>query len=134
MKTLLDTGPLVAFLNRRDAYHDWTREALSTVPPPLWTCEPVLAEAAYLSKRPSDIMQMLADGALRIGLSVETEADALRRVLDRYGHRMDLADACVVRMSEIYSDSRVLTLDRTDFSFYRRNGRAVIPLLAPPPR
>ena len=44
---------------------------------------------------------------------------------------MDLADACVVRMSELTKRSQVLTLDRRDFSLYRRNGRTVIPLITP---
>jgi hypothetical protein len=92
----------------------------------------VLAEAAYLTRRPAEIVHMLAEGALRLGLSIETEAHALRGLLERYAGRMDLADACVVRMSELVADSQVFTLDRRDFSIYRRSGRRVIPLLAPP--
>jgi hypothetical protein len=47
---------------------------------------------------------------------------------------MDLADACIVRMSELERDCRVITVDRRDFSVYRRNGRDLIPLVAPPAR
>ena len=134
MKTLLDAGPLVALLNRRDAFHDWTRDAMAGLSVPLWTCEPVLAEAAHLSGRAAEITDMVAAGSLRIGLAVEAEAAALGRLLRRYARRMDLADACIVRMSELFSDSQVFTLDRNDFSVYRRNGRRTIPLLAPPAR
>jgi len=45
---------------------------------------------------------------------------------------MDLADATLVRLSELFDDCRVLTVDRQDFSVYRRHGRQVIPLLTPP--
>jgi predicted nucleic acid-binding protein len=54
-------------------------------------------------------------------------------LLKKYADRdMDLADACIVRMTELVRDSRVVTLDRADFSVYRRSGRDVIPLIAPP--
>ena len=134
MKTILDTGPLVALLNRRDTFHRWTREALAHLASPLYACEPVLTEAAYLTKRPIEILRMVTDGALTIGLTVTDESEALQRLLQRYDGRMDLADACVVRQSELFQDSQVFTLDRRDFSIYRRNGRQAIPLLAPPVR
>jgi predicted nucleic acid-binding protein len=55
------------------------------------------------------------------------------RLLKKYADRqMDLADACIVRMSELTRDCRVITLDRNDFEVYRRNGRDVIPLIVPP--
>lgn len=43
---------------------------------------------------------------------------------------MSLADACLVRMSELSDDASVLTLD-SDFRIYRRLGRQAIPLLTP---
>ena len=66
-----------------------------------------------------------------MGQGRKDEAEALKRLLTRYEKRMALADACVVRMSELARECRVFTLDRTDFSVYRRNGRDVIPLIAP---
>ena len=133
MRTILDTGPLVALLNRKDRYHRWTIGALEHVSPPLWTCEPVLTEAAHLTGAAREILQMLSGGTLKIGLNLEEQADALAALLGRYGRQMDLADACVVRMSEMSRKCQVLTLDRRGFSFFRRNGRDVIPLLAPQP-
>lgn len=132
MRTILDTGPIVALLNGRDRHHQWTLEVLAGLTPPLWTCEPVLTEAAHLTGRASDLLAMLGEGTLRIGIEVEEQGSGIRKLLDRYGRRMDLADACIVRMSEMHRRSQVLTLDRRDFSIYRRNGRDVIPLLAPP--
>ena len=132
MKTIVDTGPLVALLNGHDRHHAWTRDALARLELPLWTCEPVLTEAAYLSGRPDAVTGMVAERALRLGLSIDEEAAALTRLLRRWAGRMDLADACVVRMAEMSQACQVFTLDRRDFSVYRRNGRHVIPLLAPP--
>jgi uncharacterized protein len=131
VKTILDTGPLVALLNRRDEHHTWTTRAFDRMTPPLWTCEPVLTEAAHLTGAGRQIMEMLSAGTLRIGLELEDQADAVAALLGRYGEQMDLADACVVRMSELSRKCRVFTLDRRGFSFFRRNGRDVIPLLAP---
>lgn len=131
MTIILDTGPLVAFFNASDRHHRWALDALSRIVPPLWTCEPVLTEAAHLTGKGQDIVAMLADGTLRVGFELEDQADAVARLLVRYGRRMDLADACVVRMSELRKSCRVFTLDRRDFSYYRRNGREIIPLLTP---
>ena len=131
MKTILDTGPLVALLNRADQHHAWTLQALERLSLPLWTCEPVLTEASHLTGRGREILHMLADGQIRIGLELEDQADAVGRLLTRYAGAMDLADACIVRMSELTAKCQVFTTDRRDFRIYRRNGREVIPLLAP---
>ena len=118
-------------MNRRDRWHDWAVEAFGALEVPLWTCEAVLTEAAYLTGRPRALIERVAAGALRIGLDAEREAAGIEKLLARYGPRMDFADACVVRMSEIHRQSKVMTIDRRDFSVYRRNGREVIPLIAP---
>ena len=47
-RVLMDTGPLVASLNRRDRFHLWAKARLSELEPPISTCEPVLAEACFL--------------------------------------------------------------------------------------
>lgn len=132
---LVDTGPIVAFLDRRDTHHAWATEQFKRYPRPLLTCEAVCAEAAYLLQRngldPAYITDLLLAGALSIGLDMEAEAAALQVLLRRYSDRpMDLADACLVRMSERYPDSQVLSID-ADFTIYRRNGREPIPLIAP---
>lgn len=133
MKTIIDTGPLVALLNRSDRHHAWTVAVLARIAPPLWTCEAVLTEAAYLTGAGEALLEMVATGVLKIGLELEDQAEAVAKLLHRYGERMDLADACVVRMAELNRRSQVFTLDRRDFSIYRRNGRETIALLAPNP-
>jgi predicted nucleic acid-binding protein len=132
---LLDTGPLVALLNRRDRYHDWARRELDTHRPPLLTCEPVLSEACYLlradAKGPAAVLELVRRGALRVAFDLDQEAAAVQRLLASYADvPMDLADACLVRMAEQNPASFLLTLD-TDFRIYRMHGRQVIPLRMP---
>ncbi len=131
MRIILDTGPLVALMNGRDRFHHWAADVFRRIPAPLWTCEAVLTEASHLTRQPGAIMAKVAAGVLRIGLDVEQDAERIQRLLVQYAPRMDLADACVVRMSERFSSSKLLTLDRVDFAVYRRNGRDVIPMIAP---
>jgi uncharacterized protein len=127
---LVDTGPLVAFLNGRDRYHVWSEEVFSGVEIPVFTCEAVLSEACFLLRHARGgaeaVVKLLERGLLRIPFRLEPESAPVRRLLGRYGNvPMSLADACLVRMSEEMSDSVVLTLDR-DFKVYRRHGRSVI--------
>ena len=103
--------------------------------PPLLTCEPVLAETAFLLKREGReadaLFALLERGVIRVALAVQKEQADLRALLRRYRNRpMSLADACLVRLSEIHRDGEVFTLD-SDFRIYRRHGNKVIPVLMP---
>ncbi|OQW59063.1 MAG: hypothetical protein A4S17_03205 [Proteobacteria bacterium HN_bin10] len=134
-QTILDTGPLVAFLNPADNHHEWAAAQLRRLKPPLLTCEIVLGEACFVLKArgrdPSAVLDMVARGAVKVEFSLTSDVEAVRRLLRRYAEMgASLADVCLVRMSEIYSNCQVLTLDR-DFLIYRRDGRRVIPLIAP---
>ncbi|SPE28490.1 PilT domain-containing protein [Candidatus Sulfopaludibacter sp. SbA3] len=132
---LLDTGPLVSFLASGLEHHEWAAEQWKRLRPPLLTCEPVLTEAAFLMKREgrnTDSLFVLLDrGVIRIGLSVQEQQADLRALMRRYRNRpMSLADACLVRLSEIHAAAEVLTLD-SEFRIYRRHGNKVIPLRMP---
>ena len=92
--------------------------------PPLLTCEPVLTKAAVLLKRGGRdaLFELLERGAIRIALAVQEEGADVRALMHRYRNRpMSLADACMVRLSEIHSAGEVFTLD-SDFHVYRRHG------------
>ena len=134
MITICDTGPLVAYLNRNDPYHAWAVALMKQVRPPMLTCEPVLTEAVYfLREDDSDVdplFQLLEREALRLDFSVSTHWSRIRTLMARY-RQMDLADASIVVMSELHRRCQVLTVDRTDFSVYRRNDRQVIDFVAP---
>lgn len=133
---LLDTGPLVASLNRRDRFHEWTKDQLAQIRPPLLTCEAVLAEACFLLRDlpggGKPVAELVARRVLVIPFRVDAHATSLADLLEKYSNiPMSLADACLVRMSELREDSLVFTIDR-DFRLYRRHGRQVIPTLMPP--
>ncbi len=132
---LVDTGPLVSFLASGLEYHEWAVEEWKRLRPPLLTCEPVLTEAAFLLKREGrdadPLFALLDRGVIRIGLSIQEQQKDLRALMRRYRNRpMSLADACLVRLSEIHGSAEVLTLD-SDFRIYRRHGNKVIPLRMP---
>jgi predicted nucleic acid-binding protein len=132
---LLDTGPLVSFLASGLRHHAWTVEQWKRLRPPLLTCEPVLTEAAFLLKREGrdtdPLFALLERGVIRVALAVEEEQADLRALMRRYRNRpMSLADACLVRLSEIHTAAEVFTLD-SDFRIYRRHGNRVIPVRMP---
>jgi predicted nucleic acid-binding protein len=132
---IADTGPLVALLDRAERHHRWVIERVEELDPPLLVCEPVLAESMYLlarfSKAQDAIFRLLENGALNIAFRVEDHVPALRILHQKYRDRpMSLADACVVRMSEIYEQHAVFTLD-SDFSIYRKHGRVPLTLIHP---
>jgi predicted nucleic acid-binding protein len=132
---ILDAGPLIAALNRDDRYHDWATETLARVGPPFHSCAEAMAEAAAMTGRPAAIVEMIHAGEVVLDFDLSDHSAFVLALLNKYADReMDLADACIVRMSELVRDCRVVTLDRRDFSVYRRNGRDLIPLIAPPVR
>jgi len=83
---------------------------------------------------PEPVIRMLERGDLRLDFSLRDELPEVGRLLRKYRDQgMDLADACVVRMSEVHRACRVLTVDVTDFAVYRRLGNREIPRLTPEP-
>ena len=134
-EVLIDTGPLVAMICEGDRDHAWTVERFRALPPPFLTCEPVIAEACFLIERRgvsgAVILERIENGLLRVALEIEDHCEALKKLMTRYASiPMSLADSCLVRMSELYPQSHVFTLDG-DFRVYRRNGRQMIPLITP---
>ena len=135
---IVDAGPLVALLNRADAYHRWAMTQFAAIPAPLATCEPVLTETFHLLRRIPDgsnrFFELLGRCLLTVDFSLLQEASAISNLVKRYRSiPMSLADACLVRMSEIIPDSVVLTLD-ADFRIYRKHRRQMVPTIMPPDR
>lgn len=132
---LLDTGPLVAFLNRQDHHHGWAKKVLSEIEPPLLTCEAVLSEACFLLRRfpggPQAVLQLVDRGLIRVALDLQQEAAPVMGLLTKYADLpADLADVLLVRLAEIHPDAAVFTLDG-DFHVYRKNRRQKIRLITP---
>jgi len=133
VKAIADTGFLVAFGSLRDQHHDWAVELADRADEPLLTCEAVLAEAAFNLRNTAAVMRLLDDGLVRIAFNLDDHRVQIAELARRYADREpDLADLCVVRMSELHPRHDVITVDRADFRVYRRNKREVIPLICPP--
>jgi predicted nucleic acid-binding protein len=136
-RVLVDTGPLVALLNRRDTHHEWAKREAANFTPPLFTCEAVLSEAFFLLSRlrngTAALSALLRDELILIApdFSVRDHVTEILAHLGRYATvPMSFADACLVRMTELQRDTTVFTTDR-DFLTYRRNRRQPIPLISP---
>ena len=137
-RLLLDTGPLVALLNERDAFHAWSKEVLAEVRPPLLTCESVVSEACWLLRGVrggrEKVLELVARQIATCPFDLDSEAAAVGKLMRRYSDvPMSLADACLVRMAELDDRATVFTVDR-DFRIYRAHGRRSIPVVMPPSR
>jgi len=132
---LVDTGPLEAYLSRRERRHRWAVEQFETLDLPFVTCEAVLSEACFIIARnrqpPERVLETMARGVVQIGLRLGDELPAIRALMRRYANvPMSLADACLVRLAEL-TDLPICTLDR-DFAIYRANRSRPLTLITPP--
>lgn len=132
---ICDTGPLVAFFNRADQYHSWAREQFDRITQPLLTCEAVVSEVVFLLQddglAADPIFEALERRQVVVQFPAREHWPDLKRLMSKYANLpMSLADACLVRMTELAPQSQVLTADR-HFRIYRRHGRQIIPLWAP---
>jgi uncharacterized protein len=136
VKRIADTGLLVAAADPQDAHHDWAATALRTYAP-FHTCEAVILETAWVLGSPIGVLRLVARGDLILdpAFAFATEIPRLLELCRKYSDRsMDLADACLVRMTELTTRCRIWTVDRDDFSTYRRHGRQPVPCEFPPRR
>jgi hypothetical protein len=93
----------------------------------------VLSETAFHVRATSLVLEMVQTGSIQLSFKLSEHLDHLQDLARRYADRKpDLADLCVIRMSELYPRHVVLTVDEEDFRVYRRNKRQAIPLLCPP--
>ena len=132
---VVDTGPLVALLDKREQYHVWATEQLDQLAPPMLVCEPVLVEATFLlaqlPKAQDALLGLIADGTLQIAFHLEEHVNEILSLRQKYRDLpMSLADACLVRMAELHDNYCIFTLD-SDFKIYRKHGRASLKLICP---
>ncbi len=132
MRAIADTGFLVAHLNVKDQFSRWALDLAPRCDRPILTCEPVLAEASYLLGEIEPILGLLRDGLVQVNFELSRERASVEKLARIYADQNpDLADLCVVRMSELFPNHDVVTTDRRDFTVYRRNHREMIPLILP---
>jgi predicted nucleic acid-binding protein len=133
VKAIADTGFIVAFGNRDDRHHPWALDLAKTITEPLLTCEAVLAEAAFHLGSSAYVLTLVQDELLRVAFDCTRNLEPLSALARRYADRQpDLADLCLIRMSELYPHHVVITIDEKDFRIFRRNKRETIPILSPP--
>lgn len=113
---VIDTGPLVALLNRRDALHRWVRDVLDGVEPPIFTCEAVVSEACFLLRDARGghdaVLELPERNIVQIDLHLGAEVAPVRSLMKKFANvPMSLADACLVRMTELEARSAIIALD-----------------------
>jgi predicted nucleic acid-binding protein len=131
MRPIADTGLLVGFLDSSDQFHAWAAKCFGNMHTTLTICEAVVAETEYLVPGSGpDLMEMVRRGTLQVVALLPVEADALAISMKRYP-KMQFADACVVRLSEMLADAVVYTTDKRDFAVYRRHRYKPIKTVTP---
>ena len=132
---LVDAGPLVAFVDEDDQYHQVCASALRGVREPMATLWPSVAEAMYLllalPHAQQALLEMMERGGLLLLAVDAADVPRMRALMEQYADLpMDLADAALIRVAEREGIRTIFTLDRRDFSVYRLHGR-VRPKLIP---
>ena len=120
---LLDTGVIVAWMDASELRHTASVEAMQRAEGPLLTCEAVIAESCHLLRglpgAAQDVMANVTAGIFQISCQLSSESDAVKSILRKYyDQRIDLADACLIRMAEQFETGDILTLDK-EFAVYR---------------
>ena len=134
-RIILDTGPIVAFLNKRDRYFTWANETFNLLEPPVYTCESVISEACFLLRNIEGgsiaVAELIERELVVIDFDLSGEIQVVKKLMSKYANvPMSLADACLIRMTEIEKNSQIITLDQ-DFNVYRRFNRQQVPVLMP---
>lgn len=135
VEIIADTGVLVGLLRKRDQWNQWATGEADCLEPPFLTCEAVISESCFLLRDVvgggAIILGLLSDGFLKLSFSLDNEIESINMLMRKYEDvPMSLADACLLRMSELIDNSAVFTVDR-DFLIYRKHSRAKVPLISP---
>lgn len=134
-KVIIDTGVLVAYLNKREQLHEWAKSELNKINGPLFTCEAVIVESYFLLQGTYGVVDLvfslLRTKQIAIPFSLANEMVEIEALMKRYQNvPMSVADACLVRTIELIPESVILTLD-SDFRIYRKNRNEAIDLIIP---
>ena len=134
VKTLVDAGPLIGWLNAGDQWHGWSVNALQIRRGTLHTTEIVLGEACYQlggnTAAVQALLTLVREGALVLHAIWPKHLMRTQDLMLKF-ERMDAGDASLVMLSELYPRAKLVTVDTKDFKIYRRFGDQLIPVLAP---
>jgi uncharacterized protein len=120
---LLDTGFIVALLDRSENFHKTCAQAVREVETPLVTCEAVITESCYLLRNLSGaseaVIENITAGIFQVPFQLSRDTAGVKQILRKYKDRkIDLADACLIRLADHFGTADILTLDQ-DFRIYR---------------
>lgn len=129
-RIVVDTGAIFAMLDNRDQWHAPAAKLFRNLPKPFYTCEAVMSETCFLLESAGisneKAFGLLSAGVLKLDFHLDADLERVGTLMRKFESvPMSLADACLVRMSEIHERSEVFTFD-SDFNIYRRNGKEVI--------
>ena len=135
MKVILDSGPLVALLYRRDVHHRWTVQQIAELPRPFYTCEAVITESQHLLRNIPNGKQSFIALIDRSGMDLSFSYSIHRHRVDEliltYSDvPMSFADACLVCLAEQFKDAAIFTLD-SDFRIYRKHRTQALQVIIP---
>ena len=134
VRTLVDAGPLIGWLNAADQWHSWSVKTLSAFRGPLHTTEIVLGEACWHlggNTQPAHaLLGLVRMGAIQLLHPWPGHLQRTQELMLKY-IQMDAADASLVVLSEMHRAAKIITTDRRDFSIYRRFGREKLPVIMP---
>jgi predicted nucleic acid-binding protein len=132
---LVDAGPVIALANKSDVWHGWSVGVLGALSEPLYTTEAVLAETCHQLRRlrPAlyEVLSLVNDGEIRLCPVAAVAGKRIVALMEKYGDIMDFGDATLVALSEMHPRARLITVDRRDFSVYRRSDGKPVPSLMP---
>jgi len=129
---IVDTGAIVALLSKNDQWHRPAREIFESLDANLLTCEATITECCFLLRNTYNgeklVLELISANALIVDFAISEHLGGIKALMQKYRSvPMSLADACLVRMSEVFR-APIFTFD-SDFRIYRRNGRQRIPLI-----
>lgn len=132
---IIDTSAIIAYLNRKEKYHNWVIDYFKEFIPPLITCESVITECSFLLRKVEkgnyQLFELIKERILQIKFNLQEEFESINFLLQKYSDvPISLADACLIRMSEINKSSKIITLD-SDFKIYRKSRDEIIELIIP---
>lgn len=138
MKLLVDAGPIIAFFNRDDEWHDRIINFYGSCTDELITTLPVLTEAIWnlrgYEKVQNELYRQVEEGAYTLAAVTAPDFKRIAELNSKYkGQKPDLADLSLVVVSERLNIPRILTIDRRDFDIYRRYGSLVFEQVEIPP-
>ena len=132
----MDAGPLVAYFNADDQWHTWSVGALNNLGFPFRATELVVGEVCYFLRKYAqgasmrEFWELIESGDLQVCATLPDAAPRMKALMGKYD-QMDVADASLVVLSERYPRARLITIDRKDFTFYRRDDGNPVPCIMP---